>query len=168
MDRVRLTLGVSVLLLAVTVPGLARADLRSKLQNAPALVELNPAGFGPGYRNAVDALLGSAARAVPVPAGSSAFTYRFDPATGTYEQTSETFGPMLFMERPQTVGRYVWNIGLTGQYYELDEFDGEGVGRDLNPVILPGRTVTFLATPKFIYHLATINVTYGLLDDLDL
>jgi hypothetical protein len=166
-DRSRLLL-FATLAAAVLAPGLVQADLRRTLHNAPALVELDPAGFGPGYRNAADALIATAARALPVPASGGAFTYRFDPATGTYEKTNATFGPMLFMERPQTIGRYVWNIGVTGQYLELDEFDGESIGRDLNPVIPPGRTVTFLATPKFIYHLATVNVTYGLLDDLDL
>jgi hypothetical protein len=163
--------GVLVLgaLTIAAVPAV-EADLRDDLRNAPAIVEVDPTALGPGYRNAVDALVDSAPRALPIPAASGAFTYRYDDATGEYERTSETFGPMLFMERPQTLGRQVWRIGVSGQYLELDEFDGKSIGRDPDPIIVPGRSgpIRFFATPKFIYHLATVNVTYGLLDDLDL
>lgn len=146
----------------------ARAALRDAMRNAPRLVALPD--LGPTYRNAVDALVDHAARQVPIPAASGAFTYRFEPETGTYVRSSDTFGPMIFMERPQTIGRYVWNIGVTGQYLELNEFDGKKVGVDPDRIIVPGRAgpVLFSATPKFIYHLATVNVTYGLLDNLDL
>ena len=155
--------------LLVVLPDEAQAGgLRGDLRNAPALVGIPPAALGAGYRNAVDALVDSAARQLPAPSASAAFTYRFDAASGTYERTSETFGPMLFMERPQTIGKYAWNVGVSGQYLELDEFDGKSIGRDPFPVNVPGRgTVTYLTTPKFIYHLATVSVTYGLLDDLD-
>jgi hypothetical protein len=50
---------------------------------------------------------------------------------------------------------------------ELDEFDGETVGRDPHPIVVGGDTVLFSTTPKIIYHVATVNVTYGITDDLD-
>jgi hypothetical protein len=111
--------------------------------------------------------MSEAARALPVPSSSSAFTYKFDPVSGQFTQTSGTLGPMLFMERPQTVGRNVFNIGVTGQYLELDEYDGASTGRDPFPVIVGGTPVGFVAKPKLLYHLATFNMTFGLLDDLD-
>lgn len=160
---------LALLISVVAIPRpAAGVPLRDALRNAPSVVGLT---LDPRYRNAVDALVDSAARALPYPAASGGFTYRFDSATGTYERTSETFGPQLFMERPQTIGRHVWNLGVTFQYLELDEFDGDGLGRDPYPLLnVPGTSgpTRFFATPKFVYHLSTVNVTYGVLDDLDL
>lgn len=159
---------LSACLLLVSA-GNVRAGFRDDLRNAPALVGVPPASLGPGYRNGVDALVRSAARTLPLPAPAASFTYRLDTASGRYERTSETFGPMLFMERPETLGRGTWNVGVTGQYLERDEFDGHGIGRDPFPVAIPDRgTAVLLVTPKFLNHLATVNVTYGVLNDLDL
>jgi hypothetical protein len=147
----------------------ALADLRGALREAPALVRIPPGALGPGYRNAVDALVKASARTIPLPASTASFTYRYDPETGRYERTSETFGPMLFMERPETLGQGTWSAGVTGQYLERDEFDGHGIGRDPFPVIIPGSgAAVLLVTPKFVNHLAAVNVTYGIRDDLDL
>jgi hypothetical protein len=156
-----------LLLVCALVPVAAWAvdtDIRGNLRRAPSLVGLN---LPPTYRNAVDQLIAESARAIPVPSSSSAFTYKFDPGTGTFTQTSGTLGPMLFMERPQTVGRNVFHAGVTGQYLELDEYDGESTGRDPFPVIVGGSPVAFLAKPKLLYHLATFNFTFGLSDDFD-
>src|SRR6185436_20311339 len=53
------------------------------------------------------------------------------------------------------------------QYSELDEFDGNTVGRDRVPIRVNGETLLFSTTPKIIYHTLTLNVTYGITDDLD-
>jgi hypothetical protein len=160
-------LGTLALLLVAPDDVLAgSSDIRRNLREAPGLVGL-PFGADPRYRAAVDALTESAGRALPIPAESGAFTYRFDEASGEYVRTAETFGSVLFIERPQTVGKGAWRVGVSGQYLELDEFDGETVGRDRAPFQVGGDTIIFSATPKPLYHLATVNVTYGALDDLD-
>jgi hypothetical protein len=164
--KARELLGIALLLLAPDDVAAASSDIRENLRDAPALVNL-PFGSDPRYRAAVDALVESAARALPVPAESGAFTYRYDDATGQYVRTAETLGAVLFLERPQTVGKGTWRVGVSGQYLELDEFDGETVGRDRAPFQVNGDSVLFSATPKPLYHLATVNVTYGMLDDLD-
>src|SRR5262245_43275368 len=41
--------------------------------------------------------------AVPLPSPASGFTYRFDPTTGVFQRTSQSFGPIL-SERAETIG----------------------------------------------------------------
>jgi hypothetical protein len=144
----------------------AGASIRHGLRVSPRLVELPLTDER--FQNSVDVITEQAARAVPVPSSGANYTYRYNSSTGEYERTSETFGPFLILERPETLGKNTWNIGVTGQYLELDEFDGNTVGRDPHPIVVNGDTVLFSTTPKIIYHVATVNVTYGLTDDLDL
>lgn len=162
----RITIAAAAAVVLSTLSPTADAvSPRRALRRAPGLVLLPD--LGRAYRNAADALVELSARALPVPSTSSAFTYRLNPETGEYERSSDTFGAPPFMERAQTLGHKVWNISLTGQYVELDEFDGEDVGEDPLPIIADGEPVRFSATPKILYHLATVTATYGLLDDLD-
>jgi hypothetical protein len=166
MRKARRLVALALLLVAPEDAGAGGSDIRENLRDAPSLVGL-PFGSDPRYRAAVDALVESAARALPIPAESGGFTYRFDDATGQYVRSAETFGAVLFMERPQTLGKGTWRVGVSGQYLELDDFDGETVGRDREAFRVGADTILFSATPKPLYHLATINVTHGLLDDLD-
>lgn len=156
---------VMAMLLAAGPAAAGSENIRRNLRQAPGLVGLT---LPPTYGNATDQLTAYAARAVPVPASPSSFTYRFDPATGTYQRTAETFGATLFVERPETIGRYVWSFGVSGQYLELDEFDGRTVGTDPDPILVGGSPLEFQARPKIVYHVATVQATYGVLDDLDL
>lgn len=164
---VRTTTAVATLVSLFALPTAAKAaSPRRALREAPGLVRLPD--LGRTYRNAADALTELSARSVPVPSTSSAFTYRLNPQTGEYERSSETFGPPPFMERAHTLGHKAWSISLTGQYLELDELDGDDVGQDPDPIIVGGQPVGFSATPKILYHVATVTMTYGLLDNLDL
>jgi hypothetical protein len=168
MARFRCGRALGALAVIVVLPGLANgSDIRRNLRGAPGLVRLT---LPPTYGVATDELTAIAARAVPIPASTSAFTYRFDPVTGTYQRTNAESmgGATLFIERPETIGRYVWAFGVSGQYLELDEFDGETVGTDPDPILVAGDPIEFQARPKIVYHVATLQATYGVLDDLDL
>ena len=111
--------GVLTAALLVAVADAHARSIKASIIDAPRrLAGLN---LGPTYENAVAALLESAGRGIPIPASSGAFTYRYDPKTGTYERSSETFGPTLYMERPQTLGRGVWGVAFSGQYLEEHE-----------------------------------------------
>lgn len=160
---VLVALGTLVALVELAAAG--GSNIRRNLREAPGSVGLS---LPPPYGVATDQLTASAARQVPIPASTSASTYAFDPITGTYKRTTENSPATLFVERPETIGRYVWAFGVTAQYLELDEFDGETVGTDPFPVITGGSAVEFQARPKIIYNMATVQATYGVLDDLDL
>jgi hypothetical protein len=142
------------------------ADVRGNFYEAPGLVGIS---LGQTYRNAVDAMTRAAARNIPVPSMSSAFTYRWNASSGAYERSSETFGPALFLERPQTVGRRNWGFNVTGEYLEYDEWDGNKIGEDPDRLVgVADEPVFFSATPHPVYHVGTVQATYGVLDDLDI
>jgi hypothetical protein len=60
---------------------------------------------------------------VPVGTSSSGFTYRLNPALGTVERASETFGP-FFVERALTAGAGQASFGFTFQYASFQSLDG--------------------------------------------
>ena len=149
--------------LALAGDALAGEDFRQILRRPVSFLERGRTQYG----NAVDALVEAAARGLPIPAASGAFTYRYDQDTGRYERSTETFGP-LYMERAATLGQGVWRVGATVQHLELDRFDGEAVGHDPDRLFFIGTGCCVLNLRlKPIYHLYVLNVTYGLLDDLD-
>jgi hypothetical protein len=65
----------------------------------------------------------SAVATVPVSTSSSGFTYRLNPALGTVERASETFGP-FYVERALTSGAGQSNFGFTYQYASFQALDG--------------------------------------------
>src|SRR3954462_1652997 len=69
-----------------------------------------------------NALLASIAT-VPVSSSSSGFSYRLNPALGTVERASQTFGP-LYVERALTAGAGQASIGFTMQYANFSSLDG--------------------------------------------
>jgi hypothetical protein len=68
------------------------------------------------------ALLSSIAT-LPVSTSSSGFTYRLNPALGTVERASETFGP-FYVERALTSGAGQASLGFTLQYEAFTSLDG--------------------------------------------
>ena len=60
---------------------------------------------------------------VPLPSPASGFTYQFDPATGTFERTTRSFGPIL-ADRGETIGRNKIAFGYTYQFFSFDHLDG--------------------------------------------
>jgi len=145
----------------------AHADLLRRLKGAPGLVGVRLPNQA-AWENVQELALQELARSIPVPASSSTIVFERNPETGDYERVAHSLGPSPFMERAETLGKGRFGLSATGQYLQLDEFDGHKIGKDPFPVITAdGDAILFYATPKPIYHLATMNFTYGLLDDLD-
>lgn len=123
-----------VLVLAVSLPATAVA------QTAPTTVQ-DILGFlvtnrGVGTedfdkdRDAAEATRATLARALlsaiaqtPISTSSSGFTYRLNPALGTVERASETFGP-FFVERALTSGAGQASFGMTLQFASFTSLDG--------------------------------------------
>lgn len=60
---------------------------------------------------------------VPVPSPASGFTYKFDPATGTFVRSTRSFGPIL-ADRADTIGRGRIAVGFNSQFFSFDRLDG--------------------------------------------
>jgi hypothetical protein len=63
---------------------------------------------------------------VPVSTSSGGFTYRFNPALGTAERASETFGP-FYVERALTAGAGQASFGMNFQYSRFESIDGNNL-----------------------------------------
>lgn len=71
----------------------------------------------------VNIALTSQLAAIPLPSPASGFTYRFDPATGTFQRSTRSFGPIL-ADRGETIGRGRLAFGFSHQYFSFDHLDG--------------------------------------------
>ncbi len=120
----------------------------------------------------------TAARSLPVISSSAGFTYRYNAATEVFERSSQTLGP-LFLERPDTIGRGKFNLSVSVQYVQFDEFDGDDLG-DLeapDPIVVravdAGGNVIGFTAEQLRYRIAiqhwvtALGATYGITDDLD-
>src|SRR6185503_18475983 len=70
----------------------------------------------------VNIALTSQLAAIPLPSPASGFTYRFDPATGTFVRSTRSFGPIL-TERGETIGRGRLAFGFSYQFLSFDHLD---------------------------------------------
>jgi hypothetical protein len=70
----------------------------------------------------VNIALTSQLAAIPLPSPASGFTYRFDPATGTFQRSTRSFGPIL-ADRGETIGRGRLAFGFSHQYFSFDHLD---------------------------------------------
>lgn len=61
--------------------------------------------------------------ALPIPSPASGFTYDFDPSTGTFVRSTQSFGPIL-ADRAETIGRGKFSFGYTVQQFSFKTFDG--------------------------------------------
>ncbi len=61
---------------------------------------------------------------LPLGSSSGGFTYAFNPEVGTFERTSDSFGPSL-AERALTNGRGKFNFGINFQSSSFDSFEGK-------------------------------------------
>jgi hypothetical protein len=62
----------------------------------------------------------------PIGSSSGGFTYFFEPASGAYVRTSQSFGP-AFAERPLTGGRGKLSFGMTHQHRVHDRLEGKSL-----------------------------------------
>ena len=71
----------------------------------------------------VNIALTSQLASLPLPSPASGFTYRFDPATGTFQRSTRSFGPIL-ADRGETIGKGRIAFGFTHQFFSFDRLDG--------------------------------------------
>jgi hypothetical protein len=159
---------------AAAVPADARS-LRDQLGQASQSVGLQG---GNAFDALADTIADTAARSLPVISASAGITYRYNTELDVFERSSDTLGP-IFMERPDTIGRSKFNVNVSYQYVQFDEYDGQDLDslQNRDPIITrvvdgSGNPVGFTAN-RLQYRLGLQNQivafsgTYGLLDDLD-
>lgn len=72
---------------------------------------------------ALDAAIATQLTLLPLASPASGFTYKYDPATGVYSRSAQSFGPVL-TERAETIGRHRFYFGTTFQRFRFDKLDG--------------------------------------------
>jgi hypothetical protein len=110
---------------------------------------------------------------LPVPTSSGAFTVRLNPALGTVERVTQTFGPS-FVDRAQTNGRGQASFSLTFQHFRFDSLDGRNL-RDGSFVTTANQFVdeqtpfdTDRLTLNIDASVATVSASVGVTDHLDI
>jgi len=126
-----------------------------------------------------DEIVGEIA-ALPFGSLESGFALMFDPESGTFVRSTKSLGPLL-AERPSTLGRGRFNLGVSFTYYKYNEFEGQDLDNlkvdalhqpdTLDPA--DKRTNFELDTVRInldididVWVLA-LNATYGITDRLD-
>ena len=103
------------------------------------------------------------------PLGSSAggFSWTFDPALGTFNRVSDSFGP-VFAERALTVGRGRINLGVNFQRSTFDKFEDTDLDDGIK--LYTGFPELFVQDSlhlKLATNVVGIFATYGVTDRLD-
>src|SRR5262245_8204585 len=65
---------------------------------------------------------------VPLPSPASGFTSHFDPSTGVFQPTTQSFGPIL-TERAETIGARRLSFGFAYQRFGFDTVEGLSLDR---------------------------------------
>jgi hypothetical protein len=141
-----------------------------------------PARFNSSFQSAFSALNDAIATQItllPIASPASSFTYEFDPTTGVYRRSAQTFGPVL-TERAETIGRRKIFFGATFQRFRFDKIDGKPLhnwpaifthetGTGPNGAAEPYET-QFISTSNSLdlkVNQFTFFGTYGLTDRID-
>jgi hypothetical protein len=119
--------------------------------------------------------LASQLTSVPLPSPASGFTYRFDPATGTFVRSTQSYGP-IFADRAETIGRGKVSFGYNYQYLSFDTIEGVDLRRipalfTHDDFQLGGGRVDVVMTHNAIEASVgqfTGLLTYGLTDRIDI
>ena len=82
---------------------------------------------------------------IPLGSSSGGFTFRFDPAAGTFTRTTPTFGPS-FAERAVTVGKGKVTFGFNFQRATYDGFEGSDLDGGIRFYL---RHIPFASPPVF-------------------
>jgi hypothetical protein len=162
--------------LALLVAASAPAEsLKDTLGNASQTVGISG---GSAFDALAENIADTAARSLPVVAASAGFTYRYNAELEVFERSTDTLGP-LFLERPETLGRGKFNVNVSFQYVQFDDFDGDSLKslQNSDPIVLnvldAGGNVIARRANRLVYSLGIQNYvtafsfTYGILDDLD-
>lgn len=119
--------------------------------------------------------LASQLTSVPLPSPASGFTYRFDPVTGTFARSTQSFGPIL-ADRAETIGRGKMVIGYNYQFFSFDALEGvdlrniPALFRHDDHQLGGGRTDVVFTSNAIEASVAQFTglVTYGVRDRLEL
>jgi hypothetical protein len=111
--------------------------------------------------------------AIPLPSPAAGFTYRFDPALGIFERTTESFGP-IFGDRAETIGRGKVTLSTLYQRFSFDTIEGVDLGQ-ITAVFThddaaPGGRADVVTTRNAIEASVdqfVLFATYGVTDSLD-
>ena len=120
-------------------------------------------------------------RPVPIAPAAGGPTFEFDAASGRYRETTKTLGPIV-AERPETLGRGKFSLGLSYTGFKYDEFEGDNLDDFQLPlfhqfdVIPPPDTpqafeedvVTLTLDVDLRYDVLGFAGVYGLNDQVDL
>ena len=164
----RRVLAVCAVLVALGTAVDARS-IRNLYRTAPTLVGLGGLAADGRYQNAADVILKQAIRNLPLfPAASSAYTYRWNAERGALERIDDSVSP-LYVERGQTLGEGLLNVGVTFGYFDVECSGGCRLGTDPLPIsTCCGSKIRYQARTDLIYSVGTFNFTYGVTDDLDI
>jgi hypothetical protein len=94
----------------------------------------------------VSGQIGAQVSNVPLGSSSGGFTYKYDPARGSFTRSTETFGP-AFAERADTVGRHRFSFGMNYQYGRYTSLDGKSLENGDIKFFLPHQQ---LNPPNFV------------------
>lgn len=111
---------------------------------------------------------------VPLPSPASGFTFEFDPSTGVFQRTTQSFGPLL-TERAETVGARRVSFGFAAQRFTFDTIEGldldkvPAVFTHDNAQLLGGRqdVVTTMNSIATTVNRFTTFMTMGITDRFD-
>ena len=109
-----------------------------------------------------------------MPSPASGFTYEFDPSLGVFQQTTQSFGPIL-TERAETIGAGRVSFGFASQRFTFDTAEGmdlrtvPAVFTHDNAALLGGRedVVTTVNSIEATVNQFTTFVTLGVTDRFD-
>jgi hypothetical protein len=161
-------LATAALIAAMTAGSAGAENIRRIYRTAPARVGLNGLANDPRYQNAADGILESAVRNIPIhPSMSPAFTFRYDQGCGCFQRSSDDIGPWFMTERAQTVGKGLIHASVTAAEYNVRCANGCKLGDEFDPINVSAAAIAYRAGTELIYQVATLNLTYGVTDDLD-
>ena len=118
----------------------------------------------------------------PLASSAGGFTYRFDPTTGVFVRSSESFGP-IYAERADSIGKGKFNLGLSYSHFTFDRLHGmqlrqgdvklvfthadvNGDNSNLQP-FFEGDVITGTLFLKIDTDITAFVMTYGVTDRLD-
>jgi Putative MetA-pathway of phenol degradation len=122
----------------------------------------------------LSAAIGTQLSLLPLASSASGFTYTFDPASGAYTRSSETYGPIL-AERAETIGRKKFLFAFSYQRYEFNTIDNLDVrnfpavqSQTIDTTFPPSNDVIATRTGADLkINQSTLFATYGAADWLD-
>jgi hypothetical protein len=117
----------------------------------------------------INDLLGQQLSSFPLGSSAGGFTWTFDPAMGTYNRASITFGP-TFAERALTIGRNRFNLGVNFQRATFDQIEGKNLDGEEIKIYTGLRGVFFEDSLDMKVSTNTLGIfaNYGVTDRIDI